>query len=171
MSLPAVPRHGPPRTLPFGFCPLPLCSMLTVTTVSVRVASVCFCPDCRFCSSKLSAEEALRPSNGVRDVCAQSDCQSKSLVCCEKTLPCGCACNGIKNETTCLPCLKHDLNIDEDEYCGVSGTSDARRPAVCIGFFIFAGAGCGMRQWLTLALAVVVCTRFSAPVRSATWRV
>jgi hypothetical protein len=79
------------------------------------------CIDCRFCSSKLSPEEAVRPSNGVRDVCAGAECQAKSVICCEKTLACGCACNGIKNEAVCLPCLKHDLKIDEDEYCGVSG--------------------------------------------------
>ena len=83
---------------------------------------------CRFCSAKLTTEEALRSSNGVRDVCGQAECQAKSLISCEKTLPCGCACVGIKNEVECHPCLKHDLHIDEDEYCGicyVEGLKDA----------------------------------------------
>jgi len=106
---------------------------------SLSVRSALCRSDCRFCSSKLTADEALHPSNGVRDVCGQSECQSKSLICCEKTLACGCACNGIKNETECLPCLKHDLKIDEDEYCGVSPAregwdSERSQPATLLLF-------------------------------------
>ena len=37
---------------------------------------------------------------------------------CDKILPCGCVCCGLKNETECLPCLKHELEVAED-YCPI----------------------------------------------------
>jgi hypothetical protein len=86
---------------------------------------------CRFCSLSLTPEQALKPSNGVRDVCSAPECQAKSLLCCDKTLPCGCACNGIRNEQTCLGCLKHDLKVDEDEFCGICYV-EALKDAPCI---------------------------------------
>jgi len=86
---------------------------------------------CRFCSAKLAPEEAAKLSNGVRDVCSDADCQAKSLLCCEKILPCGCACNGIRNEATCLGCLKHDLHVDEDEFCGICYV-ESLKDAPCI---------------------------------------
>jgi hypothetical protein len=33
-------------------------------------------------------------------------------------LTCGCPCNGVKNETTHLLCLKHELQIEKD-FCSI----------------------------------------------------
>ena len=115
------------------------------------------CADCRFCSSKLSAEQSLKLSNGIRDVCSEADCQAKSLICCDKTLSCGCACNGIRNETECLKCLKHVLKIEEDEYCGVSSLTETS----------------GRLRDQFVVLDVLTCRSLACTlhVRSATWRV
>jgi hypothetical protein len=54
----------------------------------------------------------------LQDVCSSEECIQKRDVCCDEQLPCGCACNGIRDEPSHLPCLKCDLNIAQD-YCAI----------------------------------------------------
>ena len=76
---------------------------------------------CRFCASRLDASNQWRHPAGaiaLKDVCTAQDCVKKAEACCERMLSCGCPCNGIKGEKACLPCLKHDLAIEE-EFCPI----------------------------------------------------
>lgn len=65
--------------------------------------------------------------DGLKDVCADSECVEKGKICCTKILACGCACNGVRDEKECLPCLKHTLKCDEDfcAICYVESLSEA----------------------------------------------
>lgn len=60
-------------------------------------------------------------------VCTGEDCQEKKAHSCNKVLPCGHVCCGIKGESECLPCLETDCpskdpKCDKDEYCGICYT-------------------------------------------------
>ncbi len=55
--------------------------------------------------------------------CKKSECQAKLVASCSKTLPCGHACYGIKNERTCLPCLHPDCEATA-EALGVHQTAE-----------------------------------------------
>ena len=76
---------------------------------------------CRFCTQRLDGGNQYRhPSSSIalKDVCTEEECVKKAEQSCERMLPCGCPCQGIKGEVACLPCLKHDLEIAE-EFCPV----------------------------------------------------
>ena len=76
---------------------------------------------CRFCTQRLDGSNQHRhASNSIalKDVCTEEECVKKAELSCERMLACGCPCQGIKGETNCLPCLKHDLEIASD-YCSI----------------------------------------------------
>ena len=55
---------------------------------------------CRFCGTPTPPGLMT-----VGTVCAHVDCQRHANTACTKTLACGHACSGIRDEETCLPCL------------------------------------------------------------------
>lgn len=55
---------------------------------------------CRFCGT--TANTSLL---AIGNVCTDPECLERSDVVCDKTLPCGHACCGVKGEEKCLPCL------------------------------------------------------------------
>lgn len=55
---------------------------------------------CRFCGT--TANTSLL---AIGSVCTDPECLERSDVVCDKTLPCGHACCGVKGEEKCLPCL------------------------------------------------------------------
>jgi hypothetical protein len=76
---------------------------------------------CRFCESSLDPSNTwINPTAGpgLRDMCTEEECKEKAALSCDKLLLCGCFCGGVKGEKECLPCLKHELEC-EDEYCAV----------------------------------------------------
>ena len=79
---------------------------------------------CRFCHAKLTPQNTSpipadrEYTEALADVCTQEDCVSRQTFCCDKTLPCGCFCSGIRDEEECLPCLKCDLDVAGD-YCAI----------------------------------------------------
>jgi E3 ubiquitin-protein ligase MYCBP2 len=66
----------------------------------------------------------------LQQTCNSSECLLKRENSCDKILPCGCYCCGIRNESSCLPCLKCELRC-ADEYCPICGT-DRLCEAPCI---------------------------------------
>jgi len=56
---------------------------------------------CRFCGMSPASVDVLVPGR----VCSQPDCLQHCRNVCTKTLSCGHLCAGIRDETTCLPCL------------------------------------------------------------------
>ena len=73
---------------------------------------------CRFCGT--TSNTALHP---VGYVCSDSECIERSEEVCDKTLPCGHPCNGVKGEDICLLCLhgcvsdSAKLKQDADDMC------------------------------------------------------
>ena len=55
---------------------------------------------CRFCGT--TANTSLL---AIGSVCTDPECLERSDVVCDKTLPCGHPCCGVKDEEKCLPCL------------------------------------------------------------------
>ena len=55
---------------------------------------------CRFCGT--TANTSLL---AIGSVCTDLECLERSDVVCDKILPCGHACCGVKGEEKCLPCL------------------------------------------------------------------
>ena len=55
---------------------------------------------CRFCGT--TSNTGLL---GIGNVCSDQECQERVRKVCDKTLPCGHFCCGVKGEETCLPCL------------------------------------------------------------------
>lgn len=84
---------------------------------------------CRFCQEQLTDKNTSRALIG-RDICKEKECLEKWGMCCERTLKCGCPCNGVKDEKQCLPCLKCELKCDE-EWCTIC-YSEELRDAPCI---------------------------------------
>lgn len=89
---------------------------------------------CRFCHTKITAKNsppdmALMPPT-LQDVCNSEDCIKRRSICCDRMLPCGCPCNGIKGEPKCLPCLKCEMKCEND-YCPICYT-EALQDAPCI---------------------------------------
>ena len=50
--------------------------------------------------------------------------------CAVSSLDCGCLCGGVRNERSCLPCLSHQLDVEE-QLCAICNT-DTLRSAACI---------------------------------------
>ena len=55
---------------------------------------------CRFCGT--TSNTSLL---SIGSVCTDPECLERSDVVCDKMLPCGHACCGVKGEEKCLPCL------------------------------------------------------------------
>eukprot|EP01105_Mastigella_eilhardi_P011025 TRINITY_DN253_c1_g1_i2.p1 TRINITY_DN253_c1_g1~~TRINITY_DN253_c1_g1_i2.p1 ORF type:complete len:811 (+),score=195.14 TRINITY_DN253_c1_g1_i2:140-2572(+) len=76
---------------------------------------------CRFCGSQLQG--VLNPRAEIADVCAEQECRNKAEVCCTKRLLCGHACNGVRGEAQCPPCMHPDCLKDAqqsaDDFCNV----------------------------------------------------
>ncbi|KAK6172343.1 hypothetical protein SNE40_016020 [Patella caerulea] len=79
---------------------------------------------CRFCGAT-SKTGVL----AIGNVCSDPECEERAKLACTKTLPCHHACGGIKNETTCLPCLhgcknegQEQLKQDGDDMCMICFT-------------------------------------------------
>lgn len=66
-------------------------------------------------------------ASGVHGVCSTADCVELAKSLCTRTLPCGHACNGVRDEATCLPCLrgcsKDVVKMDADDQCPICFTS------------------------------------------------
>lgn len=76
---------------------------------------------CRFCGS--SSNTGLL---AIGNVCSEQECQDYSKTACQKTLPCGHLCGGVRDEATCLPCLhgcaSSGLKQDADDMCMICFT-------------------------------------------------
>ncbi len=98
---------------------------------------------CRFCSTPLgmlartiinfdciSGDDggvSTFVSTGVHGCCIAEDCVELAKNLCTKTLDCGHACNGVRDEDPCLPCLKGcakgTIFMDSDDLCPICFTS------------------------------------------------
>ncbi|XP_032812561.2 E3 ubiquitin-protein ligase MYCBP2 isoform X3 [Petromyzon marinus] len=78
---------------------------------------------CRFCASRSNTE-----LSAVGSVCTDPDCQEYARTACAKTHGCGHACGGVRDESSCLPCLhgcskaSSRLKQDADDMCMVCFT-------------------------------------------------
>ena len=101
---------------------------------------------CRFCSAPLgeSGGVAQLVAYGVQNCCDKEDCAELAKLVCQKTLPCGHGCNGIRDEATCLPCLHGcdngekekslPLKQDSEDQCMVCFTSSlSEEPCIQVG--------------------------------------
>lgn len=88
---------------------------------------------CRFCLS--AVPDGATEVAGIEGVCDNDDCRKHAESACSKTLACGHACGGIRDEETCLPCLQcadaEGLFVDADDFCSVCWT-DNLGAAPCI---------------------------------------
>ncbi|GAM20373.1 hypothetical protein SAMD00019534_035480, partial [Acytostelium subglobosum LB1] len=79
---------------------------------------------CRFCQNTISGS-----NNSV--ICSLYECTLKFQKSCKKTLPCGHHCNGIDNESNCLPCLveecqkSHQISTDFCNICWIEDLAAA----------------------------------------------
>ncbi|KAI1288150.1 E3 ubiquitin-protein ligase MYCBP2 [Halotydeus destructor] len=76
---------------------------------------------CRFCG--------VSGNHGplaVGNVCGEAECQEHAANACQKTLPCGHLCGGVKDESHCLACLhgcsSSQLKQDADDMCMICFT-------------------------------------------------
>lgn len=74
---------------------------------------------CRFCGT--TGNSGLL---AIGNVCSESECQSYSKTACNKMLPCGHLCSGIKDEIDCLPCLHGCGNKDSETGSGLKQDAD-----------------------------------------------
>lgn len=88
-----------------------------------KVRQVSASGNCRFCQISLetngSAPPLCTPCPALAHVCADEECVGKRELSCQRMLPCGHPCGGVRGESTCLPCLYG---------CGGGGEEDAMRP-------------------------------------------
>jgi E3 ubiquitin-protein ligase MYCBP2 len=54
----------------------------------------------------------------IGSLCTKADCVELYLSSCLKVLPCGCRCVGVGGEETCMPCVKCELEVNED-FCSI----------------------------------------------------
>ncbi|XP_065845558.1 E3 ubiquitin-protein ligase MYCBP2-like isoform X3 [Oscarella lobularis] len=76
---------------------------------------------CRFCGSAGTGGLLA-----IGNVCADADCQERAQAVCTKTLACGHACCGVKDEEECLPCL-NGCKTGGDETDGGGGDAPSRK--------------------------------------------
>ena len=92
---------------------------------------------CRFCGT--TANTSLL---AIGSVCTDPECQARSDVVCDKMLPCGHPCCGVKGEDKCLPCLygcagvDSKLKQDADDMCMMCYT-EGLSCAACIQVYTF----------------------------------
>ncbi|KAK5583929.1 hypothetical protein RB653_005534 [Dictyostelium firmibasis] len=76
---------------------------------------------CRFCLSSIRAAMGINAKQ--REICDSEECQQKLNTCCDKILPCGHHCIGVKGEKKCEPCFDVDCvpkdHFNNDEYCNI----------------------------------------------------
>ena len=78
---------------------------------------------CRFCGT--TSNTGLL---AIGNVCMDPECQERAGMVCDKTLPCGHTCCGVKEEEKCLPCLlgctseDPKLKQDADDMCMICYT-------------------------------------------------
>lgn len=73
---------------------------------------------CRFCD-----EELKNGDNKELQVCKNEECQNKLKICCNKKLPCGHYCIGLKDDTECIECHNEECvnedDINDNDYCSI----------------------------------------------------
>ncbi len=76
---------------------------------------------CRFCGRQSSSDVPVMDS-----LCNDSECAEHAKIACEKVLPCGHFCGGIRGESSCMPCLHGcsgaSLKQDADDMCMICFT-------------------------------------------------
>eukprot|EP00047_Mylnosiga_fluctuans_P000811 m.202671 g.202671 ORF g.202671 m.202671 type:complete len:4234 (-) comp10109_c2_seq9:387-13088(-) len=94
---------------------------------------------CRFCSNPLGDDGGVATfvASGVHGCCTNEECVELAKNLCTKTLPCGHPCNGVRDEATCLPCLrgcsKDTLFMDSEDLCPICFTTSlAEEPCVLL---------------------------------------
>ena len=65
---------------------------------------------CRFCGTANSSGMLA-----IGNVCGDPECQERAKNVCQKTLPCGHLCCGVRDEAKCLPCLQGCKPREGDE--------------------------------------------------------
>uniref|UniRef100_A0A915PSJ6 RCR-type E3 ubiquitin transferase n=1 Tax=Setaria digitata TaxID=48799 RepID=A0A915PSJ6_9BILA len=83
---------------------------------------------CRFCTAP------LRPDQLIDGLCDHEECRHLATFACQRQLPCGHICGGIRDEDACLPCMhcrKPDIKQDADDLCVICFT-DRLGGAPCI---------------------------------------
>jgi len=97
---------------------------------------------CRFCEVALQDSNTAPPLSIVAPTlelcCNDEDCLQARELSCEKMLPCGHPCGGVRGEGTCLPCLhcgpaegEEPLLQDADDFCVVCYTyAISHQPAI-----------------------------------------
>ena len=110
---------------------------------------------CRFCGT--TANTSLL---AIGSVCTDPECLERSDVICDKTLPCGHACCGVKGEEKCLPCLNgcagddSKLKQDAEDMCMMCYT-EGLAYAACIQVtikLIFSVIACKFVRFLSVLL-------------------
>ncbi|PAV60710.1 hypothetical protein WR25_02916 isoform A [Diploscapter pachys] len=88
-----------------------------------------FHQSCRFCGNNLETHKQI-----LEGVCTHDECVKLAETACEKRLPCGHYCSGIKDEINCPPCLfcgNQENRQDCDDVCVICFT-DRLGAAPCI---------------------------------------
>eukprot|EP01065_Artemidia_motanka_P006879 TRINITY_DN13368_c0_g1_i1.p1 TRINITY_DN13368_c0_g1~~TRINITY_DN13368_c0_g1_i1.p1 ORF type:complete len:659 (+),score=186.94 TRINITY_DN13368_c0_g1_i1:93-2069(+) len=80
---------------------------------------------CRFCDEQRATGEL---------VCGSAECAQKSRDICQKTLPCGHLCGGVRDEVACPPCLHSDCASSGvrtgSDWCSICYTEELRAAPV-----------------------------------------
>ena len=105
---------------------------------------------CRFCDRKLTEKNRaefkgddaeLKEVETLSNVCNDDFCMTSARTVCQKRLPCGHLCCGIRGEKVCLPCLEPDceahieaeMKEDRDTYCNICYTDTlAAQPTILL---------------------------------------
>jgi E3 ubiquitin-protein ligase MYCBP2 len=98
-----------------------VCELKTGTQLSAGGAMLC-----RFCQSQVP-DGALEVAE-IEGVCGSDACRRHAETACTKKLECGHECGGIRDEETCLPCLRcadaDGLFVDADDFCSICWTDN-----------------------------------------------
>ena len=72
--------------------------------------------NCRYCNRDLTPQSISNTNQkALADICNSTKCQNIAKNACNKLLPCGHSCLGLKNDITCLPCMNETCSKDIPE--------------------------------------------------------
>lgn len=78
-------------------------------------------PKCRFCGDAVMSTNRIQkiPDNAIalHQVCGSDECAKKANNSCQKLLPCGHYCRGVRKDVECPPCLFEDCPGQRDDLC------------------------------------------------------